>query len=90
VGVVNAGGCISIQPKDALVGACTDLSGDRRCICLVVSYFVLWVTQRGTKILAFPLTLLIMDVREADFHDKSLSSGARLSHSAQESAWLFR
>jgi len=28
-------------------------------------------------------------MRPADIHDKSLSSGARLSRSAQESVWLF-
>ena len=30
-----------------------------------------------------------IDLGKTDIHDKSLSSGARLSRSAQESAWLF-
>ena len=34
-------------------------------------------SERGTKILAFPLTLLIMDVRDADFYVSHLSSGGR-------------
>jgi hypothetical protein len=32
-------------------------------------------SERGTKILAFPLTLFIMDVRKADFSVKRISSG---------------
>jgi hypothetical protein len=32
---------------------------------------------------------IIVGKTQADIHDKSLSSGARLSRSAQESAWLF-
>ena len=44
-------------------------------------------SERVQGFVAFPLTLLIMDVRDADFHDKSLSSGAGISRGAQESAW---
>ena len=43
-------------------------------------------SERGQGFVAFPLTLLIMDVRIADFHDKSLSSGARISVGALERA----
>jgi hypothetical protein len=32
-------------------------------------------SERGTKILAFPLTLLIMDVRKGDYSAKCISSG---------------
>jgi hypothetical protein len=37
-------------------------------------------SERGTKTLAFPLTLLIMDVRVADFSSTWMASGLPVIH----------